>query len=846
MLSGWWFTEMKLRGPLDFNIELTVETKAKNQSIQFYCHVNNTYKGESVDENSYSDANQIKENTYKIVNDITCGEQATHLRFDPLPADGKVDITSMRVHTRYWHKVDLTQAIEHIKALNSIESVTLNNGKISISANGNDPYIELSNNLQSYLTPTQRDWLYLVLKYSFWAFIWIKFSTWALSLILKNGVMIYNTAKSSKTYFDLQSGNFMAKLNHFTSKPIPVSIWLVCLGLTILLFSCYVFANHLSQQFNLGSTFMVIFSAIHFVFIFSFYVLFLSLLGYIKWLRVLLGFVFLCCLLFIAADVSLFTLNGMHVKHGLGMLTDGGIGQFFNNLKFTQLSKWELSLYLGLILASILVSLVVVWFVEFKLRHSHFKLSIKHVLITSMVALLSIYLVQQTSSKYLNQKQILTYEQHHPIGISFFNVNNYLVSFDATARPFKRLDTAPVVTQNTQKHNIQNVYLFIFESIRADVVTPEVTPELIKFKENSWQFEQAIGSGNATHYGWFSIINARQPYYWERYRDLSDKKGSVPLQLFKQLGYQINIYSAKDLSYLQSDQTMFGQNLTLLDYISPHPDMPPPEHDQRAINELLNDIKTKHQQTKNLNIIFLDSSHYPYRWNPANIEEIKPYLGTPEEGTDLSSAKRIIKKDKTPIFNRYKNSIKYMDYLFGQMLRGIKEYDLNDRSMVVAVGDHGQQFMEHDYMMHGFTLYSEDIDVPLYIQGANIPVKTDSKVASYIDIMPTVLDHIGVDLTSIHQIDGRSLFKVDQNNYKLSSVAGEQNTPATFAITSQKWKLHFRTDSNNITGFNKIYITNITDLDDIDYMPNNGLQDDYLNFINQEFPNFLSQVTIFD
>ncbi len=845
VLLGWIVTETKLKSPLVFKIELTVETNAKDQSIQFYCHINNTYKGESVDENHYSAENLIDENTYQIVNDITCGEQATHLRFDPLPAHGKVDILSMRVHTQYWHQVELSEAIKHIKALHSIESVVLNGKKISIIANGNDPYIELSNNLQSYLKPAQKDIISLVLKFSFWALVLIKFSTWFLSHVLKNGERVYSFAKSSKAYFDHQAEKLINQLTHLTSKPIPVSSWLVFLGFSIILLASFTFANHLSQQLTFGSILIVFFSALHFFFIFSIYILFLSFLGHFKWVRVLLGFLFLCCFLFIFADVSLFTLNGMHVKHGLGMLVDGGIDQFFNNLRFTQLSKSELSLYLGLILTSIIVSFIVVWFVEFKLRRSHFKVSIKLAMVTSMIALLSIFLTQHISPKHLNQNQIVTYEHHHPLGISFFNVNDYIVSFDTHARPFERLDSVPTISHKIQNNEINNIYLFIFESIREDVVNSLVTPRLVEFKENAWQFEQAIASGNATHYGWFSMINSRQPFFWERYRDLEDKKGSVPLQLIKQLGYQINVYSAKDLSYLQSDQTMFGQNLSLIDYISPHPEMSTPEHDQRAIDELLNDIKEKHQQSKNLNIIFLDSSHYPYRWSANKIKEIQPFLGTAEEGTTLSNAKNLIKKDKTLIFNRYKNSIKYMDHLFGEMLDAITKHNLMPNSMIIAVGDHGQQFMEHDYMMHGFTLFREDINVPLYIKGANIPAKTDSQVASHLDIMPTILDHIGVDLTTVHEIDGHSLFSVGNNNYKLSSVAGEQNTPASFVISSTKWKLFFRTDSNNTNGFNKINITQVTTHDDVDHMPANGLQSDYLNFINKEFPGFLKQISIF-
>src|SRR5690606_41221550 len=82
-------------------------------------------------------------------------------------------------------------------------------------------------------------------------------------------------------------------------------------------------------------------------------------------------------------------------------------------------------------------------------------------------------------------------------------------------------------------------------------------PYLTEFKSQSLHFDKGLASGNATHYGWYAIINGLQPFYWDRYRNINDKKGSLPLQIFKDLGYQVNVYTAKDLSYLGSDKIMF-------------------------------------------------------------------------------------------------------------------------------------------------------------------------------------------------------------------------------------------------------------------------------------------------
>ncbi len=841
---GVWYTESKVNAPLDFKIGLTIETDAAGQLIQFYCHKHKVYTGKSRVQNKYSPENQSAPNTYNIVNDISCGPESTHLRFDPLPAEGVVAITQMRVHTRYWHQVNLVDAIQHIKPINSIKSVELIDDKIVITSIGNDPYIELSNQLQSYVNTEKKDYIMFLAKYSIMAFLLLKVLAWLLSALLRNGQQIVDISHSAKNHFDSLTARFFNFIHRFFSEPIRLSGLLVFAAFIIYLFSSYVFTGHLIKGDAEGYSFTFVFTTLQFFILLCAYTILLGVISSQAWYRVLVGFCLLLMTILVSVDVSLFSLNGMHISHGLGMLTDGGVSQFFNNLRFTGLSKSELSLYVFAIFAGITLSLALVWFFEYKIKRFQLNLSIYQSVVVVLLSLVLIYASQSLSTSKLNSNQIVTYEEHHPIGLSFFDIKDYLISFETQAKPYLRQDLLPEDTHLAAASAINNIYLFIFESLREDVVNSEITPYLENFRQDSWRFSKSVASGNATHYGWFSIINSKQPFIWERYKRLPDKHGSLPLQVFKEIGYNINIYSAKDLSYLQSDQIMFNQDLSLVDYISPHPDMSPPEHDERITNDLILDIKTKHQTSKNLNIILLDSTHYPYRWKAGEITEITPYQGTPAEGTDLSSAVRMIKKDKHMIFNRYKNAVKYMDYLFGKSLATIKQNNLTENSMIVAVGDHGQQFMEKGYMLHGFTLFNEDIDVPIYFQAPQMAGFQDDKVASHADIMPTILDYLNVDLQNIHGIHGSSLLRDTPHNYKLSSVAGEQNTPSSFVLSSPHWKLFFKTEKNNPADFKKLYVTKITDQNDQPHMPGSGLKADYLAFINQHFPDFLKQTPI--
>ncbi|EED31017.1 sulfatase domain protein [gamma proteobacterium NOR5-3] len=844
MSIGIWQTEAKVNGPLELKIGLHLETSAEGKIIEFYCHKNKSYLGSSRVTSRYSPENKTAPNAYKIISDISCGPESTHLRFDPLPADGVVAITKMRVHTRYWHTVDLRDAIDHIKPINSIESVELIDDQIVIVSVGSDPYVELTDQLQSFVATDRSDYLGFLAQYAFVAFILLKIVLPLLEIVMRNGHQVADFSHAAKRLFDQVVSKIVDFTHRFFAKPITLNGFLLVFAFSIYGFSSYIFTGHLIKNGDAGFFSTLLFIALQFCFVTSVYIALLGAMHQHTWYRVIVGFCLLAVSFAVWVDVSLFSLNGMHLSQGLAILTDGGVGRFFDNLRFTGLSFTELGLYVAALFTGILLSLSLVWFLEHRGKRFQLRFSIYQSMVVVLFAIATIYIAQSLSAPKLNAEQIFTYQDHHPIGLSFFDVKDYLVSFDAEAKPYQRNDVLPADAGLTTTSPISNVYLFVFESLREDMVNQQITPYLSTFRQNSWRFSKSVASGNATHYGWFSIINSKQPFEWERYKRLTDKQGSVPLQVFRQLGFTINIYSAKDLSYLQSDQIMFGQDLSLADYISPHPDMSPPDHDERITKDLIADINDRHKTGKNLNIVFLDSTHYPYRWKSGAFTEITPYQGTPAEGTDVSSAVRIMKNDRQLIVNRYKNAIKYMDYLFGKSVGAIRDNNLTDRSVIVAVGDHGQQFMENGYMLHGFTLFNEDIDVPIYFQTPGTVGFVDDKVASHVDIMPTLLDQLNVDLEGIRGIQGSSLINDSRHNYKLSSVAGEQNTPSSFVVSSPDWKLFFRTERSNPAYFKKIYVTKITDKNDKVIVPGAGLRADYVGFVNQYFPDFLQQTPI--
>jgi len=108
----------------------------------------------------------------------------------------------------------------------------------------------------------------------------------------------------------------------------------------------------------------------------------------------------------------------------------------------------------------------------------------------------------------------------------------------------------------------------------------------------------------------------------------------------------------------------------------------------------------------------------------------------------------------------YDAEVLYMDHWLGRLLDAFKRQGMLDNTMVVVVADHGEGLGDHDWWTHGI-LYQEQIRVPLLIR---IPgVKGAARVGSLvrtIDLMPTVLDALGVVESDWPAMDGQSLVPV--------------------------------------------------------------------------------------
>lgn len=107
----------------------------------------------------------------------------------------------------------------------------------------------------------------------------------------------------------------------------------------------------------------------------------------------------------------------------------------------------------------------------------------------------------------------------------------------------------------------------------------------------------------------------------------------------------------------------------------------------------------------------------------------------------------------------YAGEAAYTDACVDLVLDALKEAGLYENTVVVVVGDHGESLDEHDEATHGLFAYDTTMQVPFFIKAQNkiTPGTRVSRLVRTVDVMPTVLDLLGIKGFSAETIDGESL-----------------------------------------------------------------------------------------
>jgi hypothetical protein len=355
----------------------------------------------------------------------------------------------------------------------------------------------------------------------------------------------------------------------------------------------------------------------------------------------------------------------------------------------------------------------------------------------------------------------------------------------------------------------RHVFLFVLESLRGDFVTPETAPNITRFVQDNGRPDLAHSNSNATMHGWFAIFHARHPFYWSRYNERPSFEGATPLRILKALGYKIALITAAELDYWGYQKSVFGDGYKLVDMHEDLSKLPQAPADRAVIDKAIAHLDEIQRSPDNWMInLFLESAHHDYQWGDEMQPRFVPYL----ESFDYTRV-RYNTADLQMVINRYRNAVAYLDMQIGRFLDELRRRGMYEDSVVIMVGDHGEEFLEHGRMTHASNLFEPQIRPAFFMRLPRRGKQALHTHVSQVQIMPSVLDDLGWTPPRADLFDGVPVGTGGQPFHVINNVRSVP-PPHRFLIHTGSRKLMFELDEDDPYHSTGLWPTRVLDGDD--------------------------------
>ena len=317
-----------------------------------------------------------------------------------------------------------------------------------------------------------------------------------------------------------------------------------------------------------------------------------------------------------------------------------------------------------------------------------------------------------------------------------------------------------------------NVLLILADTLRADHLgcygyTRQTSPNIDRFAESCVMFEKALSSSPWTKTSVGSILTSLYPHEHGAFRwaDNLNNKNLTLSEIFRNKNYRT--FSAQANPTITS---RYGFHQGFQVYKEMTKDLA-----ENLTDEFVNWLNRKEKRPFFAYLHFMDT-HYPY-----HVPEDYMRTFASEDQSNLNLDKLISQdirlltemgmpqSDKDYIVNLYDDSILYFDIHFNRIIDALRANQMMDKTIVILLADHGEEFWRHGSYGHGHTLYNELLHVPLLIRYPSIlPAKKVPYPVQLIDLYPTILSLARIEFN--HEIKGKDLLPAILNDREAKRV----------------------------------------------------------------------------
>jgi arylsulfatase A-like enzyme len=316
------------------------------------------------------------------------------------------------------------------------------------------------------------------------------------------------------------------------------------------------------------------------------------------------------------------------------------------------------------------------------------------------------------------------FERHTPVTTDAFPAS-YLDDFEPMGM---RSASAPLVSAGlvvTAPHGPLNVVMVAMESVGAHRVglygAPfDDTPNLAELARHALVFKRAYVAEAETSAALGALFTSVYPDHdWPSITQLAPSLAIPGLPaVLSNKGYRTGFIHSGPLVFDRQGEFLRMHGFDQVITKERDDDLPA---DAALLSQALAWIKADTSRPFFLTLWTLDT-HHPYRAT---------------EGRDYGVHDAYL--------NRYLNAVHATDAIIGELAVALQRMGLADRTLLVITGDHGEAFGEHSQLIHGGTVYNEEVQVPLLIVNSKLfPHEvTVKRVVRQIDIAPTLLGLLG-------------------------------------------------------------------------------------------------------
>lgn len=386
--------------------------------------------------------------------------------------------------------------------------------------------------------------------------------------------------------------------------------------------------------------------------------------------------------------------------------------------------------------------------------------------------------------------------------------------------------------------NNYNILLITIDCFRYDRITANgykinTTPNIDQFIKEGINFRQAIAGGPSTMAAFPCLFASSYPIMYGGTRYLSEDRTTIAQVLsrveYKTIGLSSNPYITPEFGYdrgfwkfqdfvkrtrnrdkkkdllskvIKRDSSLWNllRKMARSGEIKKGKGLYPSASE---INQNILNLISENKGTPFFIWAHYMDLHYPYVLGNLDLASFLGYKPSVNDISDMLSKlmkepSMFCEKEKKLLNAIYDASLSYIDQKLGELFHALQKFGIWDNLIIIITADHGEELLEEGRFGHGDegqkTLFPEAlIHIPLILK---VPVsmysgKKIDVLVSQVDIAPTILDMIGLDIPNNWY--GHSLvplIKKEKNIIRDAAIT-QRGIEESFAMSwrTNEWKL---------------------------------------------------------